>query len=76
MIHSVYISISISPAHKFYSKITSVFLPVSINEAGVDIVRALHTSDWLKTDARGLKRHDVHQSVLEFVTRQVGTDES
>lgn len=50
--------------------------PVSIDEAGVDVVRALNTSDWLQADPCGLKRHDVAQAVLEFVTWQVGTDES
>lgn len=54
----------------------SVDLPVSVNEAGVDVVGALHPSDWLQADAGGLERHDIHQAVLEFVTRQVGTDES
>lgn len=54
----------------------SVASPVSIDEAGVDVVGALHPSDWLQTHPGGLERHDVHQAVLEFVTRQVGTDES
>lgn len=54
----------------------SVDSPISIDEAGVNVVRALNPSDWLQADAGGLKRHDVHQAVLEFVTRQVGTDES
>ncbi len=49
--------------------------PVSVDEAGVDVVRALDSSDWLQTDARGLVGHDVNQSVLEFVAGQIGTDE-
>lgn len=51
-------------------------LPVSVDEAGIDVVGALHPSDWLQADAGGLERHDVHQAVLELVTLQVGTDES
>lgn len=50
--------------------------PVPVDEAGIDVVRALHPSDRLQADASGLERHDVHQAVLEFVARQVGTDES
>lgn len=50
--------------------------PVSVDEAGVDVVGAIHPSDWLQADAGGLEGHDVHQAVLEFVTWQVGTDES
>lgn len=50
--------------------------PVSVNEAGVDVIGTLHPSDWLQADTSGLKRHDVHQAILEFVTWQVGTDES
>lgn len=50
--------------------------PVSVDEAAVDVVGALHPSDRLQADAGGLERHDVHQAVLELVARQVGTDES
>lgn len=50
--------------------------PVSVDEAGIDVVGALHPSDWLQADSGGFKRQDVYQTVLEFVTRQVGTDES
>lgn len=50
--------------------------PVSINEAGVDVVRTLHPSDRLQADTGGLERHYVHQAVFELVARQVGTDES
>lgn len=50
--------------------------PVAVNEAGVDVVGALHPSDRLQADACGLERHNVHQAVLEFVTWQVGTDKS
>lgn len=49
------------------------FRPVSINEASVDVVRSLHSSDWLQTHTRGLVGHDVHQPVLELVAWQVGT---
>ncbi len=60
----------------FNSEMISVDSPVSVDEAGVDVVGALHPSDWLQADTSGLERHDVHQAVLEFVTLQVGTDES
>lgn len=49
--------------------------PVSINEAGVDVVRPFHSSDWLQTHTRRLVGHDVHQPVLELVAWQVGTYE-
>lgn len=49
--------------------------PVSINKAGIDVIGALNSSDWLQTDTCGLVGHDVNQSVFEFVARQVGTDE-
>lgn len=59
-----------------HSEMISMDSPISINEAGVDVIGALHPSDWQQADAGGLERHDVHQAILEFVTRQVGTDES
>lgn len=48
-------------------------VPVSIDEAGIDVVGALQPSDWLKAHSSSLIRHDVHQAVLELVTGQVGT---
>lgn len=51
-------------------------LPVAIYEAGIDVVRALDTADGLQADSRQLVRHDVHKAVLEFVAREVGTDET
>lgn len=60
----------------YFTDTISVDLPVSVDEAGIDVVGALHPSDWLQADAGGLERHDVHQAVLELVTLQVGTDES
>lgn len=51
-------------------------LPVSVNEAGVDVVGSLQASDWLQADARGLVGHDVDQPILELVARKVGTDEA
>ena len=50
--------------------------PVSVDEAGVDVVGALHPSDWLQTDARGLVGHDVDQPVLELIAGQVGAHEA
>lgn len=67
--------IDISPSPNRNIKNNSFFWPVSINEAGVDVVRPLHSSDWLQTHARGLIGHDVHQPVLELVAWQVGTHE-
>lgn len=49
-------------------------VPVPVYVTGIDIVGALQASDWLQTDAGCLIGHDVYQSVLEFVTRQVGCD--
>lgn len=49
-------------------------IPVSINVAGVDVVGAFQTSDWLEAHASGFIGHDVHQSVLEFVAREIGCD--
>lgn len=51
-------------------------LPVSINEAGIDVIGSFQASDWLQTDARGLVGHDVDQSILELVAGKVGTDEA
>lgn len=50
----------------------SLHLPVSINKAGVDVVRAIEASDWLQAHSGGLIWHDVYQPVLEFVAGQVG----
>lgn len=65
-----------TPQHILFGRRGLDHLPISIKEAGIDVVGALHPSDWLQADAGGLERHDVHQAVLEFVARQVGTDES
>ena len=51
-------------------------VPVAINEAGVNVVGALHTPDGLKTDPCALVGHDVDQAVLELVAGQVGADEA
>lgn len=51
-------------------------LPVSINEAGIDVIGSFQASDWLQTDTRGLVGHDVDQSILELVAGKVGTDEA
>lgn len=48
--------------------------PVSVYVTGVDVVGALQASDWLEADAGCFIGHDVDQSVLEFVARQVGCD--
>ena len=51
-------------------------LPVPIYEAGIDVIGALNTPDGLQTDSGQLVWHDVHEAVLEFVAREVGTDET
>lgn len=48
------------------------YIPVSVYVTGIDVVRPLQASDWLEADAGGFIGHDVDQSVLEFVARQVG----
>lgn len=53
-----------------------VWLPVSVDAAGIDVVRSLHSSDWLQAHPCGLKRHDIDQPVFELVAGQVGADES
>lgn len=58
------------------SVLVMVWLPVSVDAAGIDVVRSLHSSDWLQAHPRGLERHDIDQSVLELVAGQVGADES
>lgn len=50
-------------------------IPVSVNVAGVDVVGALQASDWLQADPGGFIGHDVDQSVLELVARQIGCHE-
>lgn len=55
---------------------TLIHIPVSVDEAGVNVVGPLHASDWLQTHTAGLEGHDVDQSVLEFVARQTSADES
>lgn len=51
-------------------------LPVPINETGIDVVRALNSSDGLKTHSCGLVWHYVNKAVLELVAGEIGTDES
>lgn len=55
---------------------SSLSLPVSINETGIDVVRSFQASDWLQADACGLIGHDVDQPILELVAGEVGTDEA
>lgn len=50
--------------------------PVAIDEAGVDVVRALDTPDGLQADTRALVWQDVYQAVLKLVARQAGGDEA
>lgn len=51
-------------------------LPVSINETSIDVVRALYSSNGLKTHSCGLVWHYVDKAVLELVAGEIGTDES
>lgn len=51
-------------------------LPVPINETGIDVVGALHSSNGLKTHSCGLIWHYVNKAVLELVAGEIGTDES
>lgn len=59
-----------------FPTISPLFLPVSINEASIDVVRSFQASDWLQADARGLIGHDVDQPILELVAGKVGADET
>ncbi len=54
----------------------TVAVPVSVNEAGVDIVGPLQPSDGLQAHSSGLIGHDVDQAVFKFVAWQIGTYES
>ena len=47
-------------------------LPVSVDEAGVDVVAALDAPERLEAHAAGLEGEDVDQSVLELVHGEVG----
>lgn len=51
-------------------------VPVAVDEAGIDVVGALHAPDGLQADSSAFVGHDVDQAVLELITRQVGTDEA
>lgn len=53
-----------------------LFSPVSVDEAGVDVIGSFQASDWLQADAGGLVGHDVDQPVLELVAGEVGADEA
>lgn len=55
---------------------TPALPPVSIYEAGVDVVGPFQAPDWLQADACGLVGHDVDQPVLELVAGQVGADKA
>ena len=50
-------------------------LPVSVDEAGVDVVAALDAPEWLEAHAAGLEGEDVDQTVLELVHGEVGRHE-
>lgn len=65
-----------TPLACIFPAIAPLFLPVSINEAGIDVVRSFQASDWLQAHACGLVRHDVDQPILELVAGKVGTDET
>lgn len=54
----------------------TALLPISINEAGIDVIGAFQASDWLQADTCGLVGHDVDQPVLKLVAGKVGTDEA
>lgn len=62
--------------HTVFPAISPLFLPVAINEAGIDVVRSFQASYWLQADARGLVGHDVDQPILELVAGKVSTDEA
>ena len=47
-------------------------LPVSVDEAGVDVVAALDAPERLEAHAAGLEGEDVDQTVLELVHGEVG----
>lgn len=53
-----------------------LFSPVSVDEAGVDVIGSFQASDWLQADAGGLVGHDVDQPVLELVAGEVGANEA
>lgn len=50
--------------------------PVSVDEAGIDVVGSLHSSDRLQTHSARLVWHDVDEPVFELVAWQVGTDKA
>ncbi len=64
------------PAACVLPTISPLVLPVSVNEAGIDVVGSFQTSDWLQADARGLVGHDVDQPILELVAGKISTDEA
>lgn len=53
-----------------------VNIPVTVNVAGVYVVRSLQASDWLETHTGGLVGHDVNEPILEFVAGEVGCDKA
>ena len=51
-------------------------LPVSVDEAGVDVVAALGVPEGLQAHARALEGQDVHQAILKLVHGQVRSSET
>lgn len=66
----------------FYFLLINIYIkrdhnvPVAIYKTAIDIIWALHSSDWLQTHTCGLIWHDIDQSVFELIARKAGTDES
>lgn len=50
-------------------------LPVSINKAGIDVIRSFHASDRLQAYSCGFIWHNINKAVFEFITWKIGTDE-
>lgn len=69
----LYMILYLKNAIRHFEKNWGFILPISINEAGINIVRSLHSSDWLQTHTCGLIWHDVYQPVLKLVAGQIGT---
>ena len=52
-----------------------MLLPVSVNEASIDIIAALEAPEGLQANPGGLEGEDVDQPVLELVHLQVSRHE-
>lgn len=52
------------------------FVPVSIDKTGIDIVRALYSSDRLQTYPCGFIWHNINKAIFKFITWKIGTDKS